>query len=133
MDILNVARAWIFLMSSGLTFAECEHMKQVGVNARFVNESVLNQESLKDLSASGCHKLLKDKRVEECISLQYDAVNQRAPLIVPSRDRERFIHFSVYEPDNSLLLQAWESCYYMRYDERHHGLSLLQTETIMCA
>jgi len=47
MDILNVA--W----SNGLTFAECEHMKQVGVNARFVNESVLNQESLKDLSASG--------------------------------------------------------------------------------
>ena len=69
MDILNVA--W----SSGLAFAECEHMKQVGVNARFVNESLLNQKSLKDLSASGCHKLLKDKRVEECISLQYDLTN----------------------------------------------------------
>ena len=93
MDILDVA--W----SSDLTFAECEHKKQVGVNARFVNESVLNQESLKDLSASGCHKLHKDKRVEECISLQYNAVNQRAPLVVPSKDGERFIHFSVYEPE----------------------------------
>ena len=93
MDILDVA--W----SSDLTFAECEHKKQVGVNARFVNESVLNQESLKDLSASGCHKLHKDKRVEECISLQYNAVNQRAPLVVPSRDGERFIYFSVYEPE----------------------------------
>ena len=79
MDILDVA--W----SSDLTFAECEHKKQVGVNARFVNESVLNQESLKDLSASGCHKLHKDKRVEECISLQYNAVNQRAHWSFPAR------------------------------------------------
>ena len=93
MDILNAA--W----SSGLTFAECEHMKQVGVNARFVNESALNQESLKDLSASGCHQLLKDERVEECISLQCNADNQRAPLVVPSKDGERFIYFSVYEPE----------------------------------
>jgi len=93
MDILNVDRR------SGLTFAECEHMKQFGVNARFVNDFLLSQESLKDLSASGCHKLLKDKRVEECISLRCSVDNQRAPLVVASRDGERFIHFSVFEPD----------------------------------
>jgi len=89
----------MWLWRNGLTFAECEHMKQVWVNARFVNDFLLSQESLKDLSASGCHKLLKDKRVEECISLRCSADNQRAPLVVASRDGERFIHFSVFDPD----------------------------------
>ena len=100
-------------------------MKQAGVDAFFLNDFILCPKKYKHFSASRRHKLLKDKKVDVCISFQCNADNHRARLVVVRRDRERFTHFQCVNQIFTITPGLEELLLHAACCERSHGLWLL--------
>ena len=91
----NMKVAW----RSGLTTAECHHLKEVGKNPTFPEKVILLPDTLEDLSKSGNFKIFSEDRIESCNALVAAAEMARSECIVPFIDGTRFIHFSVFHGD----------------------------------
>ena len=57
----------------------------------------LRDSDLKDISHEGTFRLLKEERINQCISLSQTASENNAELIVSFEDGKRYIHFSVHD------------------------------------
>jgi len=88
----TMAVAW----RSGITSAECHHLANVGKNPCFPQKINLDQDVLDDLSKNGKHKLLTDERIEGCKRILAVAEEKNKQCVVPMKDGERYIHFSVF-------------------------------------
>ena len=54
---------------SGMNAVECQHIREVGVNTTYKDEVHLRESDLNDLSQEGTFKILKQERINQCISL----------------------------------------------------------------
>ena len=60
-------------------------------------QSGTSDSDLKDISHEGTFRLLKEERINQCISLSQTASENNAELIVSFEDGKRYIHFSVHD------------------------------------
>ena len=67
----------------------------VATRSIYKKDVTLIEDDIRDLSNSGSYKILRDERVNDCLDLRGSAGD--SPLIVPFKDGERYIHFSVLD------------------------------------
>ena len=80
---------------SGMNAMECHHIREVGVKTMYKEKVQLRRSDLDDLSCEGEFKMIKEERINQCISLLQAASENNADLFVSFEDGERYIHFSV--------------------------------------
>nr|XP_039268649.1 uncharacterized protein LOC120343514 [Styela clava] len=81
---------------SGMTGAECRHLRLVGVDTKYPESETLNDTYLSELSIDGKYKIIKPTKIEQCLDLKKMALNNKSKLLYAIHESTRFIMFSLY-------------------------------------
>ena len=95
---------------SGMNPVECRHLQQVGIDSDYRETVKLSETFLLDPSPDGPYKMLKTKRIQECLSLFYRLQNCIMPNLLSAFLTVKGSFTSLFMTVASIITQDWAVC-----------------------